>query len=374
MSRADAIRNLAEEMAQSQEESNEAQEERAKRVAEIRSEAMAIEQQAVELVQNLHQAHAEMGAKIRADLSSGGDQRAKGEKERKKTSQVEAKQRAAAIGEINDQVAALRKQVDDLLRSLDKAHAEMSASLGAELSSGRDERGKSEAERKKMCESEAANRSNEAKQRTAQIAEIDAKVAALKKQSDDFLHGLEKAHAEMSASLKRELSAASAQRAEAETEREKTFQAEAANRSSEVKARSAVVQKILSEASELVKRLQTESTETAAAWRELISTMQARRGKGTTPSRVEPPQAPTGPAPVAAAAQDEVMNQPEMPEEVASLQNKILELIGQRPQGVKLTEIAEAMGEARVKVGNITRMLVAEGKLIKDGLLYSIVA
>jgi len=339
MSRADAIRNLAEEMAQ-------AQEERAKRVAEIRSEAMAIGQEAVELVQNLHQAHAEMGAKLKAELSSA-------DVARKKTCQAEAGERAARIAEINDKVAALRKQTDDLLQNLDKAHAEMSASLKRELSAARVERAEAETEREKTFQAEAG-------QRAAEIAE-------LRKQTDDLLRGLDKAHAEMSASLKAELSSA-------DVARKKTCQAEAANRSSEAKARSAVVQKILSEAGELVKRLQTESTETAAAWRELISTMQAGRGKGTIPSRVEPPQAPTGPAPVAAAAQDEVANRQGTPEEVASLQNKILELIRQQPQGMKLTEIAEATGEARVKVGNITRILVAGGKLTKDGLLYSIAA
>ena len=57
-------------------------------------------------------------------------------------------------------------------------------------------------------------------------------------------------------------------------------------------------------------------------------------------------------------------------EEKERLENKILSLIQEHPEGIRLTGIAEATGETRVKVGHITRMLVAEGKIRKEGLLY----
>lgn len=59
-----------------------------------------------------------------------------------------------------------------------------------------------------------------------------------------------------------------------------------------------------------------------------------------------------------------------IPEARIRLQNRILDLIRGRSHGIRLTEIAEATGEARVKVGNITRMLMNEGKVRKEDLLY----
>jgi hypothetical protein len=47
-----------------------------------------------------------------------------------------------------------------------------------------------------------------------------------------------------------------------------------------------------------------------------------------------------------------------------------LDLIREHPEGVRLTTIADTVCEARIKVGNVTRMLIDEGKIGKEGLLY----
>ena len=52
------------------------------------------------------------------------------------------------------------------------------------------------------------------------------------------------------------------------------------------------------------------------------------------------------------------------------LEEQILTLINEHPEGIKLTEIEKALGVARIKAGNITRVLVDEGKVRKEGLLY----
>ncbi len=49
---------------------------------------------------------------------------------------------------------------------------------------------------------------------------------------------------------------------------------------------------------------------------------------------------------------------------------RILALIKERPEGIRLREIEQATGFARIKAGNITRMLVDEGVIKKVGLLY----
>ncbi len=59
-----------------------------------------------------------------------------------------------------------------------------------------------------------------------------------------------------------------------------------------------------------------------------------------------------------------------LPEEKVRLEEEILHLIGEHPEGIRLVEIAERTGVARIKAGNVTRMLVDEGKIRKEGLLY----
>jgi hypothetical protein len=59
-----------------------------------------------------------------------------------------------------------------------------------------------------------------------------------------------------------------------------------------------------------------------------------------------------------------------VPEEKERLENRILDLIREHPEGVRLTTIADTVCEARIKVGNVTRMLIDEGKIGKEGLLY----
>ena len=52
------------------------------------------------------------------------------------------------------------------------------------------------------------------------------------------------------------------------------------------------------------------------------------------------------------------------------LEEQILALIGEHPDGIRLTDIAERTVAARIRVGNVTRMLVDEGKIRKEGMLY----
>ncbi len=80
---------------------------------------------------------------------------------------------------------------------------------------------------------------------------------------------------------------------------------------------------------------------------------------------------PVKPPVAQAVAEEEEIPAEEVPlEGKGNLQSMIMGLIAEKPEGMKLTEIAEATGEARVKVGNITRMLVEESKIRKEGLLY----
>lgn len=239
---------------------------------------------------------------------------------------------ASAQEETTRRVAEIKKETADLLRGFDKEQKKMGTQLRAELSKVKPDLAKGEVERKKASQAER-------RQRAGRVSEI-------KKETGDLLRGFDKAHSEMSAQLKSEL-------VRAEDERKKTSQAEAKDRAAEVS-------RIRSETRELVEGFRRDSAETAAAWRELVTTMQAKRGVAVAPPPVKPPE----------VVEEEMPVEEVDPEEKVRLENRIVDLIREHPEGIRLTGIAEATGEARVKVGNITRMLVDEGKIKKEGLLY----
>ena len=205
-------------------------------------------------------------------------------------------ERSKAHRERTKRVAEIKKETTDLLKGFDNEHSEMSAQLKSELA-------KSKAE--------------------------------IKKGTADLLKGFDKAHSEMASQLKSELARVKPELAKGEKARR-------------------------SEVAKLLQGFRRDSAEAAAAWRELVATMQAKRGVAVAP----PPVKPRG------VVEEEVPLEEIFPEERARLENRILALIREHPEGVRLTGIAEATGEARVKVGNITRMLVDEGKIRKEGLLY----
>ena len=63
---------------------------------------------------------------------------------------------------------------------------------------------------------------------------------------------------------------------------------------------------------------------------------------------------------------------PEMEMERARAEEieQILSLIREHPEGIRLVEMEERTGLARIKIGSITRMLLDEGKIRKEDLLY----
>ena len=77
------------------------------------------------------------------------------------------------------------------------------------------------------------------------------------------------------------------------------------------------------------------------------------------PPRVKPPE-----------VEEKMSREEAVPEKKVRLKEEILSLINEHPEGIRLTTIAERTGVARIKAGNVTRMLVDEGKIIKEGLFY----
>ncbi len=199
------------------------------------------------------------------------------------------------------------------------------------------------------------DRAQEQVERTRRIAEIGKETAAL-------LQHFDEAHVQMSTRLKAQLAKEKQGITRAEMERKKACQADAKARAEEAEERADEVISIRSEARDLVESFSKDSAEAAAAWRDLVAAMQARRGMAAGPRPARPP--------VAEAIEEEMPMEEVVPEEKQKLQNRILDLIMEHAEGIKLAQMTEATGEARVKLGNITRMLLDEGKIRKEGLLY----
>lgn len=144
------------------------------------------------------------------------------------------------------------------------------------------------------------------------------------------------------------------------------------------KARQKDVSRIRAEARDLLENYRKDSAEAAVAWREVAA---AIRGKGDVAVADTPAKAKaTGDGKAQKAAEEksplDVLMEEEMPaegvvpEERERLENRILELVRGNPEGIKLSALVDAVGEAKATVNSIARMLVEEGKLRKDSGLF----
>ena len=121
------------------------------------------------------------------------------------------------------------------------------------------------------------------------------------------------------------------------------------------------------EVSRLLKEFSGESAERATAWRNLVNYVELKKRA----IYGAPPMVEAAPPPVKLPeVEEKVSREKANPGEKVRLEEEILSLINEHPEGIKLTTIAEKTGVARIKVGNVTRMLVDEGKIMKESLFY----
>ncbi|GFP42510.1 hypothetical protein HKBW3C_01634, partial [Candidatus Hakubella thermalkaliphila] len=229
-----------------------------------------------------------------------------------------------------------------------KERAEMSAQLKADLA-------QAEAERVRQAQEEARERAAEVPERRAEVSEM--------------LEGFGKERAEMSAQLKADL-------AQAEAERVRQAQEEARERAAEVPERRA-------EVSEMLEGFRKEQAETAAAWRDLVATMRAKRTG--VPLRVVPPEE----VKMAVVEEAEAVEEREEAEAVEkveeaeaaeeaeeesyeekTLEEQIFAFVNSHPEGIKLVDMERALEAPRIRLGVVAKKLVEEGRIKKEGPLY----
>ena len=283
------------------------------------------------LLSDFRAAHEEMGNELRAELAKVMPELGQAEAERLRQAQAEIKERVG--------------QVASLLSDFRTAHEGMGNQLTAELARVRPELGQAEAERVKQAQ-----------------AEIKERVGEVRGLLNDF----RAAHQGMTSQVTAELAGVKPELSQAEAERAKQALAD-------IRERVATVGELLGE-------FRTEGQKAAAAWQQLGSIMQAKRGTAA-PSAEEPAVAP-GPAetapqaeagPEASPAEEERATAPE-PADTApattDLSERVLSHLADHPDGARMVELEAEFGVARIQMARVLNSLMDEGKVEKRDMLY----
>ena len=330
MANADDLKRLAEEMVGAYEE----------RVSVISD----IKQETANLIGAFGKSREEMAGEMRTRLAKFKTDLNASEDERKKDDQAE-------ISDRRDYIMDLRDKAGKLIDEFGKAHGDMAQTLRAELAKFKSDLDAAEDERKKTDQGEV-------KQRRVNI--------------ENLLSDFDNVHQKMADDLRAELAKFKSDLDASEDERKKTDQGE--------------------------------TREMAKAWKGLISSMQAARGGSvvagpveieaavevkTVEEAIEEPEAVAEePAEEAAIEEPEAVAEepaeeaaveepveeaePEMEEaEGEDLGGRILDLIEDNPEGLKMTQIADMLDiENWRTLIPVMRELLNDEELKKEGTLY----
>jgi len=384
MANADDLKRLAQEVAS-------AYEERVKSISDINKSVLHMKRDTADflartreevknrevyienLLNDFNDTREKMGREVRAELAKFKSDLDAAEGDRKAADQAEVKEREAYI--------------ENLLADFDNAHQEMTDNLRAELARVKPELEAAEGDRK-----------------TSDQAEVKEREAYIENLLADF----DNAHQEMTDNLRAELARVKTELEAAEGDRKTSDQAE-------IKEREETVRSMLDE-------FRKEQQQAAAAWKELLAGMQSLRGKVTI----------TGPAEIEAAAEvttiDETIEaeepeaeepeaeEPEQEEPEAEepeqeepeqeepeqeepeqeepeqeepeqeepeeeekfvdkedLTGRVIEILEDRPDGLKMVEIADILGiENWRSLISVMRQLLDEEEVTKEDSTYFI--
>ena len=342
MANADDLGRLAQEMANAYEDRIQSisniKRDTADFLAETREEIRDREIKTKNMLAEFNDAREEMGRKLRAELAKFKSDLDAAEGDRKNADQAEIKEREAYIG--------------DLLADFDRAHQEMADNLRAELAKVKPELAAAEGDRKNADQAEI-------KKREAYIG--------------DLLADFDRAHQEMADNLRAELAKVKPELAAAEGDRKNADQAEIKERKNAVSA--------------MLDEFRKEQEEAAAAWKELITGMQSLREKATITGAVEV-EAAVEVATVEEAIEEEEPEEKDAEEEVAEeevaeeeeeesekegLEDRIIGILEDQPDGLRMVEIAGILGiESWRSLIPVMRVLLDDGEVRKEDSTYFI--
>jgi len=251
-----------------------------------------------------------------------------------------AQEIAGAYEDRVESIAVIRQETADFLNDSHKAHQEMAKELRAQLANVKPELETAESDRM-----------------AADQAEIREREAYIGNLLDDF----GKAHQEMAKELRAQLANVKPELETAESDRKATDQAEISERKWAI--------------SSMLEEFRKGQAETSSAWKELLVHMQSLRGQVTI----------TGAAGVEATAEakpvEEAIEEPVEEaeeegleeEEKTALKDQILDVLGDNPDGLRMTDIADILGiENWRSLIPVIGELLDENEIIKEDSTYYI--
>jgi hypothetical protein len=242
------------------------------------------------------------------------------------------------ISAIKEETAASRQNTIELISNINRAHKEMGDSLKADLGKFMSDLNTAESERKTSADEDKNQRVAEKNQRSADVSQ-------LRKDTVRLINEMQRAHKEMGDSLRASLGEFISDLNAAES------------------VRKAVTH-------DLIGAIKTEISDTAAAWKELIASMQTSKGAPVKTAKIKKEVAVEAKEAVEELSEEEAEELSEEVEE-ESLEDRIINLASDKPDGIKMTTIAEILGlENWRSLIPVIRELVDDGKLEKDGSLY----
>lgn len=221
-----------------------------------------------------------------------------------------------------DFVVELSKDVSNMIKSFQNEHKEMGSALKGSLKQG-------EADRLKNFKDMMGNIQK-------CVEGIETYVANKLKEFSD-------AHADMSERLQKELAKYVDDMVKATKKLMSDIQARQKGRNAEV--------------ADLLKAFETEREKMAANWQALTATMAKKRG---IKPEIE--------AEVKARPVEEAIE--ELEEKEVPLEEKVLDFIEKHPEGVRVGDMEGPLGVIRMKLGQIGKKLLEEGKVRKEKNIY----
>ena len=121
---------------------------------------------------------------------------------------------------------------------------------------------------------------------------------------------------------------------------------------------------IVSETKKLMKDYEDDRKKMAINWQSMAATMAEKRG-------IKPKvEAEVKVRPVKEAVKEVIEEEEEEVTPEIDLDEKVLQFIDKHPEGVRVGDMEEPLGVARMRLGVIAKKLLEEGKVRKEGTMY----
>ena len=332
----------------------------------------------------------EMAATLNANAAALRKGLARGEKDRISTFNELMGSIHGTISSIQKEVIGIQTSTIGMMKEFTTGRTQMAEDMGNSFSEARAERMNNEKNRMKEFDTLMRSINKE-------IKTINDEVLTIFKNTNSLLDRFENEHKDMSAELKAELAKNLAERveytktllngfqkrlAEISRENQKTAQKlrkDLANGEVEriheynvilkgihaaIKGISKEVKDIQKATGSMLEDLLQNRVEASAEWNNMQDTMARIRGKGDVkmPKTVAKKEA-IKVTPDVPATRIQVKKEPALmptPKEPMTLEAKILDFINEHPNGVRIAEMEEPLGEARMKLGFIAKNLLDE--------------